>query len=508
MDVTVQYRPMENETLDENNALLLVNHNSQDYKYCTKSKVLIFGLVAFVSCSLIAVAVVVQNLNQSPFECGLPIYNKNGVILNASVPCSKAMRTVLASKYLPDADLYSDTLDGIQIWEPFPTHCFNIKTVGKTGQRSDYYENIDSFYKRIASDTGVSINLAGKRTMGATLNVKSESLSSGTTKVMGASFEIYTHTRSISLNSNCFKTSAGQLTKEILTDFDALPTTIEEPANTESWQHYDIFLKRWGTHFTDQVIMGSSLRQWTFAKSSESYSMESLQVKACIDLFAFASDVPTKFDSCSEIMKESAAESSHMATSYNLEIRGATDETRNKLIMKRSPELVEKLLNEGSTMEKPLEYKYIPLWDIFLMKYGYNKNRSKIAMNMKQYYEGMLDFGCTLIEIGGVKARRFKYRNDDNRFPIFQCELAKEGCRSDSDCHIGPSLSVTYCYGDTCLEHANPPYGSKAKTVFARTSRHGSYNGEINDSCEYELGVTAGCYNDYDDKIIWDGSTH
>ena len=117
---------------------------------------------------------------------------------------------------------------------------------------------------------------------------------------------------------------------EVLADFDALPTIIAEPAYMENWQPYDIFLKKWGTHFTDQVILGSSLRQWTFAESSEAYSMESLKVKACVDLFAVPSGVPVQFNSCSKIMKESAAVSLHMATSSNIEIRGATKDKRNK----------------------------------------------------------------------------------------------------------------------------------------------------------------------------------
>eukprot|EP00111_Clytia_hemisphaerica_P019880 TCONS_00058628-protein len=506
-DITVQYSRMENEKSDENEALILINHTTE-YRYCTKSKVLVFGLVAFLSCSLITVAVVVHYINQSPFKCELPIFDKNGALLNESAPCSKAMRTVLSSHFLPKSDLYSTTLNGIQIWKPFPEHCFIIKTLAKTAQRSDVYENIDIFYKRIATDTGVGVSLIGKRTMGATLSVKTDSLSAGITRVMGTSFEIYTHTRSITLDPKCYKISASQLTSHILTDFDALPTVIDKPENMESWQAYDTFLKKWGTHFTNQVIMGSSLRQWTFAKSSESYSMQSLQVKACFDLFSAVSIVPAQFNACSKIMKESAALNLNMATSYNLEIRGGTEKTRNKLIIERTPELIEKLLNEGSTMEQPIEYKYIPLWDIFLMKYGHDKSRSKIAMNIKQYYEGMLDFGCTLIEIGGEKVRRFKYRNDDNRFPIFQCELAKEGCRSDSDCHLGPSLSVTYCYGSMCLEHAKPSYGSKAKSVIARKSRQGSYSDEVNDSCRYELGITAGCYNNNEDEIIWNGAAH
>ena len=128
-------------------------------------------------------------------------------------------------------------------------------------------------------------------------------------------------------------------------------------------------------------------------------------------------------------------------------------------------------------------------------------------MNMKQYYEGFLDFGCTLKEIGDLKARRFKYRDDDSRFPIFQCELTKEGCHSDSDCHRGPNFFATYCYGSTCLEHVKPPYGSKADTISARKSRTGSYGGEINDSCKLEADFTAGCHNNNDNEIIWGEGT-
>jgi len=489
----------------ENSPLVEVTNSSR--RVSTKSKFVI-GFIVIVAVSSIAGVVINSMHHHSTTKCVLSVYDVDGNLLNDTIPCSVAMRSVIASHYLPITDVYSNTLNGMQIFKPFPERCFSSRMIRQTTQRNDAYENVDAFYKRISTDTDVSLDLIGKKTLGATLEVKTNLLSDGSTDVKGTSIEIFTHTRAISLDPSCFRTSDGQLTDDILKDFDDLQMTIPDPSSTESWQMYNVFLKKYGSHFTSQVIMGSYLRQWTFSKSSESYTMTILTTKACLDLFGLVFRVPVEFDFCNKVIKETRERTEQAATTSSLEIRGCTDATRNKLLLERTPELIERMLNEGRRMESPVAYKFTPIWEIFLMKYGRDKKRFQIAMNMKQYYKGFLDFGCSLVEIGGIRAREFKYRNNDNRHPIFQCQLAKEGCRSDSDCHIGPSLSVTYCYGYTCLKYADPPFGSKAKTVVSRKSRYGSYNEGINDSCYYKVGVTAGCDNDARDLVIWEGSAH
>ena len=85
--------PMESQTTDEKAPLN--DNGGRNNQYCTKSKKLIFGLVAVVSCLLIASGV--KHLHKSSFKCELPVYDEYGILLDASAPCSEAMKTVLAS---------------------------------------------------------------------------------------------------------------------------------------------------------------------------------------------------------------------------------------------------------------------------------------------------------------------------------------------------------------------------------------------------------------------------
>ena len=353
----------------------------------------------------------------------------------------------------------------------------------------------------------------GKFTMGKTLHSESESLSGGNTNVTGSSLEISTHTRTISIDENCYKSPQYPLKKELMADFDNLPLVIDKPWLKHSWQLYDTFLKNHGSHLRTQVKMGALIRQWAFAKSSFKYSKESLSAKACLDLYGLHSGFVFHVNgSCSEYSKEAYDEAKKLQTQGDLDIIGGQDATRHALQQERSPELIEKLMNEARVRDSPIGQKFISIWDLILMRYGTNKTRHTKAMNLKQYYEGFKDFGCDLIEIENsegekLKARAFKYRNDDNTVPSFQCQLINQGCQSDSDCHIGGGGFVTYCHGATCLEYLNGPFGSKAKHVAARKGNKGGYSEGINRSCYYHGSVRAKCRKNFFSKgVIWDGA--
>ena len=267
-----------------------------------------------------------------------------------------------------------------------------------------------------------------------------------------------------------------------------------------------MFFKRFGTHFRTEVLMGFSLRQWTFATFSESLTMRALQVKACFDLLGkTSSKIKITLKACSGFTEEDFAKHSKIATSYNLEIRGGTDATRNALRGKQTEQLIEKLLNEGCKMESPVTYKYQSIWDIFSVKYINDNRRLRIAENMKHYYMGYKDYGCTHVKIHGLSARKFHYVNDE-------CLLASKGCHSNDDFHGDWTSAVdkdTYCYGDTCLEYKNPPFGTKVIAVSSRSKKTKDDAEGFNKGCIYHDG-DAKCFNGNVKTVLWDndGSKH
>ena len=469
----------------------------------------IFGVAALVG----GIAATVRSRKSHDYfkksECFVPQYDRNGKLTNESVPCSSVMGNVFTSQYLHDTDIYNPTMKGMKIFKPFPNSCFKSQELRITKTKVDNYINSKSFYHKVASDTKVDLSIADRFTMGATLNVKTESLSAGKKDVMGSSIEILTHTRSISLDENCYKSSSSSLTNDVLEAFDALPEIISKPWLGRSWLQYDLFFERFGTHFRTEVLMGSSLRQWSFAVSSESLKIRALRVKACLDLLGPESSIiELTFKACSDITDEEFAKYSYIATYDHLEIRGGTDSTRNalqKLQGSKTSELIEKLLNEGREMEFPITYKYQSIWDVFLIKYANDMRRLRIAENMKHYYMGYKDYGCTHIEIHGISARSFRYVNDDTTSSWFECVLVPQGCQSNDDCH-GDLTSIldsdAFCYGDTCFEYENPPFGTKAELVSVRSRKKGEGGEGLNKGCFYRDGDTK-CFNKNEKTVVW-----
>ena len=238
-----------------------------------------------------------------------------------------------------------------------------------------------------------------------------------------------------------------------------------------SWIKYDDFLKTYGTHLVTKVHYGARITQWTFAKFTDGYSEHQLNVRSCAD-FAGPTEVG-KLDlkACFGITTETAKQSLHYEMSYNLDILGGTDATRNALRSNRTKDTINKFLNEGREANTPIDYRYEPIWDILMTKFHRDPKRHAIALNLQQYYEGYKDFGCTLIqvpqgEIRNVQLRSFRRgRFSTKLMPTYECHLYKEGCYSNQDCHIGGSGFVTYCYGHGCVEYVPASYGNKATGV-------------------------------------------
>ena len=471
------------------------------YRKLSKCKITVIVICIF-GFNIVGGTAVLERTARFDAKCFLPQYDGEGKVLNSSVPCSSAMDHVFTNQYLPDVDIFNPTANGMKIFKPFPNSCFKSQKLRKSETRSDNYKDTESFYRKMISETTLEKSFAGSFTMGATLNVKTKSLSSGEKNVMGLSIELLTHTRSISLDENCYKSSSSSLTDDVLKAFDALPVIISKPWLGKSWQKYEMFFERFGTHFRTEILMGSSLRQWTFAEFSKTLTERTLQIEACLGL---GSSIIEAFDVCSDIKDEEFTEHLNIATYDHLEIRGGTDATRNALQRQQTQELIEKLMNEGRKMESPVTYKYENIWDIFLFKYGNNKTRVRISENMKHYYKGYKDYGCTHIEIHGITARSFRYVNDDMTSSSFECVLAPQGCRSNNDCH-GGKISVinkhAYCYGNTCFEYQNPPFGTKAESVSVRLEKKGDNDEGLNKGCIFHDG-NGKCINENDKTVIW-----
>ena len=411
------------------------------------------------------------------------------------------------SFYLPDIDIYNPKSNGFKVFRSIKPSCYKSKELRETKEQKTYYSNTQEFYKFLGAYGGLSGSIRGKFTMGVTLEAKAEKSSGGSVDVNGMSVEKYSLVKSLFLDENCFKNSEVEFTNDFMKAFDSLPLTINKPWLVHSWRHYRWFLKKFGSHFTVQLHLGASVRQWTFAKITDSYSKEDINARACLDF----SEIRGNIDACVGFSKADFARYKTKDASSHLEVRGGKDDTRNKFSIRKSEKLLVQILNEGRQIYSPVRYKYKPIWNIILTKFHNNTDRYAKAINLMQYYVGYEDFGCTYIEFGGTKVRSFEYQSKDHRNPSFKCVLINKGCHKDSDCNVDGFAGFgfqTHCYGSSCYEYTNPLFGSKAKAVVARRTRKGHAKEGINQSCKYApfSSPRARCIkNKFALEVIWDG---
>ena len=410
-----------------------------------------------------------------------------------------------ASFYLPSTDIYDPASNGFKIFKSFPKGCYKEIQEGQKSKEIDYqYSDINDIYDSIATDTSISSALKGKFTMGVTLNIKTNLLSSGSADVAGISIGATKHVKSFFFDQDCFKSANTSFSDEFMKDFNSLPIIIDKPWSKKSWQDYDMLLRKFGSHVIVQVLLGASVRQWTFAKSSFQYTAQQLMTKACFEF----NGLNLRFKKCLRKTREEYENSKHILTSNYLEVRGGKNETREKFRNSKTRPLLQQILKEGEYFTSPVGYKYKPVWDILMKKFGNDQRRYTIASNLKQYYYGFKDFGCTLQKSGEKRLRSFEYRVRRVGMPIFQCVLISKGCHSDSDCHRGGGGFVTYCYGSSCFDYKRPSFGLKATQVIIRWSEEGHYYEGINNSCYYKNLFKALCHsNHFRSKSIWDGAS-
>jgi len=423
-------------------------------------------------------------------------------VISVLTPCGASLMEPLGeSFFLPNNDLLAPVLGGMNIFKSLDDECFkSVEVRGMTDMRSTF-SNIDTFYSKLSTDTAVSASLKGAYTMGATVNAKTGSISSGQTEVQGTSIDVYTVTNSTYLDANCYKSNDSELIDELVTQLKHLPLNISVPEARGSWALYETFLETYGSHFIYQTNYGSLLKWWTFSSVKMDYTERQLQAKSCVDFTGTTEAGKVNVSACSDISSEELNNASHLSTSRTLEVRGGTEETRNALMTSRTSELIATLMSEGKLYPAPIQYKYYPIWLIIAKQFYYDKETFAKAMNMRQFFEGFLDFGCSYIESDQkLVLRVFRTSHFHATYtPAFECWLERNGCHSKDDCH---KVFRGYCYGPSCVEYIPPSTGVKSHSARIRTVKTGARNEGVNLSCK--AFRKCDIYYNYS-RAIWDG---
>ena len=341
----------------------------------------------------------------------------------------------------------------VSVFEGLPSSCFTKIKLYHSGSHFDYYKSTKAFYSKISQGAGLETSLESTFTLGATLGTVSTKEDSNEFKVSGMSLNIRALTRKILVRRDCLDDDeTSKLTKRLLRDFERLPTHFDKPWLRNSWKAYNDFLETFGSHVITSKMLGSSIKQTAFAKSSDSYSQRDFQVKSCVSLAGPTSVGKVGVKACANLSKSEISKATMMNTKNTLIVRGGTKETRNALFYDRTKERITKLMNEADQTDAAVEHSFRSIWNILQSRYPTGSDNYIRAVNLQYYYLGYLNYGCQFIGSGNVQVQAFSYtKYSIPSSPEFSCTLAKEGCHNDDDCY--KRWFRCTCTGITCVRH-------------------------------------------------------
>ena len=381
------------------------------------------------------------------------------------------------SIYVPNHDMLGLISEKIfsasRIYKPLPSSCFHETPVHQSHKTFTFYRDTASFYSSIVRTANLGASLGSDFSLQTTLKIQSKNVAGPENTISGNSLEIVSKTMSFAVDKSCL-VQREAFTKDFLSDLRGLPTEIESPWLKTSWRLYETFQSKYGSHALTDITTGSEIDQRSFAKSSELYTERDFQVKSCLGLAGTMSVAKLGIDICGTITNEEKKRVKKHAMTTTLTVNGGTKHTRNKLVTKRTEELIEEFLNEAHTTYTPIRYKLDPIWKIIKQSFfGFPDNFIR-GVNMESYYLGFLNYGCPFQTSGGQNLQQFtttKSSTPEN--PDYECTLAPEGCHSDSDCHFHPIWCG--CEGDSCVRH-NTTTLNTGQTKITAYINHGKWD--------------------------------
>ena len=346
-----------------------------------------------------------------------------------------------------------------------------------------FFKDTKSFYSTMTSTAGLDSSLQSDFSLSFTLDSVSKSISSSKRTVSGNSLLIMAAESQTLLIKDCIN-NPSHIVESLLTDFAALPAVIKSPWNLSSWQLYDAFLRKHGSHVVTAVTYGSSINQGAFADTSESYSERDFQVKSCLSLAGPTEVGELNVSVCAGIDKSEITKVSTMTMSDWLVVRGGTQATRNAVIKHRTAELIETFMNEANETHAPIHYTFTSIWDILQGIFaGVDQSNFQRAVNLEYYYLGYLNYGCDHQFNDKVELQKFDLVTNPSS-PEYECTLAPKGCHSDNDCHYKPIWCS--CKGSSCVHYGSEKLdtGAVKTTAYANTNADWGWQG-----CDWKTGL-------------------
>ena len=320
-------------------------------------------------------------------------------------------------------------------------------------------------------------------------------------RVSGISLIVESLTEKIHLGKDCLNDEGFKFRQNFIDKLERLPLRIDEPWERNSWRPYSDFLDTYGSHVVTSVIRGARIKQMSFSRSSDSYSQREFQVKICVSFAGPTSIGKVGVSACANVSKSESEHSKDMNTVDRVFIRGGRMKTRNKLRHDRSNELIQQPMDEAADTHSAAQQNFRAVWKVLQSRFPSGSPNYVRGLNLQYYYLGFLNYGCPYVKGGNekkeIQIQKFDYTERSNdKYPEFECSLAKEGCHSNDDCHYKPIWCS--CRGPTCVHYRTEELdtGAYKESAYANTGEDWGWQG-------YDWKIYGSCCACYNKHLDW-----
>jgi hypothetical protein len=266
-----------------------------------------------------------------------------------------------------------------------------------TGQVHTWTSTSD-YFGYVKSDTSLSGSLANEAVMSASLEAVANRTVTTATKIAGSSYEYHAYKKLFALVDDCVtgRNGKGALAPDLIDAFNTtLAYPVSNPDEIASWENYDLFLRKFGTHYVDSLKTGVRYRRYTFLRTYAKTTESSLAVAACVSAEGVSPAGEVSVQGCQGIDKKerSAVKLSDYTDSPSA--YGGNEELRNKLSAgaKVTPDLLAEFADTADADQDGVQYNLAPVWQLLYARAKTPEDRNK-ALTLQAYFEGFVASNC------------------------------------------------------------------------------------------------------------------
>lgn len=428
--------------------------------------------------------------------------------------------------YLPNININDpkQLLGGSKIFlnVNFSNGCQVFTPGGRIEKKLSTSDNTEDLVNRVAFESNIKGNISTKiASLATTLGFNTKYDIKKHNNIKTAKLTLLTENGNVTFQHGNIACRISNINVEFLSDFKRLPSKIDKPYLSTSWQPFYFFLSKWGSHLMTQITFGSKLEFWESDLDDSEDKTNSLEAKLCLNVDGkLPSVVGFGAELCSKYSKEKREEAKNIGSNSTTVIIGGNETTRNNLITRGiNNTTVKQFLDSSSNSDQAISYSFIPIWEIILQVYQYNRCVRNITtgkydstdcldlqrcLNLEAAY-GFSSVKCNkLTSTNGEIYQEFRETGEAGGLNAYGCWNKKEGCtHTSTDCHF--SGFGCKAYGPSAFDKGEK-IGDNFKTS-VRGSAEGTIREGINNSCNFSI---KGCRCDKNwtgeltDRYIWD----